>query len=263
MTDPVRPITDEDLNAYTDGRLDPARREEVEAYLEENQDAAARVASYRIQNAQIREAFDPILDEKVPEDLIQAVTQPAGRWWVRPQAIAAGIALFIAGGLAGWGGNDLSRPELAQVAEPHFTRYAVSAHRIYTREVRHAVEVPANQEKHLVRWLSKRLGHQLKVPGLQSVGFELVGGRLLATPDDGRAAQFMFEDAKKRRLTLYVRSSNQAEQTAFRYEQAGEGAKAQSMFYWIDQPFAYALIGPLKRDELLKISTAVYEQISP
>jgi anti-sigma factor RsiW len=35
------------------------------------------------------------------------------------------------------------------------------------------------------------------------------------------------------------------------------------MFYWVDAPFAYALIGTaMDKEELHKISTNVYEQLS-
>jgi anti-sigma factor RsiW len=52
------------------------------------------------------------------------------------------------------------------------------------------VEVPAEQEEHLVHWLSKRLNPQVRVLRLDSFDFSLVGGRLLAT-SDGPDALFM------------------------------------------------------------------------
>ena len=60
-----------------------------------------------------------------------------------------------------------------------WARRAAIAHVVYSPEVRHPVEVAANEEAHLVRWLSKRLGIQLKVPHLGALGYSLVGGRLL------------------------------------------------------------------------------------
>lgn len=65
------------------------------------------------------------------------------------------------------------------------------------------MEVAADQEAHLVAWLSKRLGTPLKVPRLDTLGFGLVGGRLLPG-DQGPVAQFMYQDGQGQRLTLYV-----------------------------------------------------------
>ncbi|HEX7465011.1 MAG TPA: anti-sigma factor, partial [Usitatibacter sp.] len=69
--------------------------------------------------------------------------------------------------------------------------------------MRHPVEVDAKDQDHLVKWLSKRLDMALTVPVLSTEGFELLGGRLLPG-NDGPVAQFMYQDASGKRLTLYV-----------------------------------------------------------
>jgi anti-sigma factor RsiW len=133
------------------------------------------------------------------------------------------------------------------------------AHAVYSPEVRHPVEVGADQEEHLVRWLSKRLGASLKIPHLAPQGYALVGGRLL--PDErGPAAQFMYQDAKGQRLTLYVRVSNDVRApTAFRFAQEN----GVGVFYWLDGRLGYALSGETDRNELLRVADAVYQQLNP
>jgi len=118
------------------------------------------------------------------------------------------------------------------------------------------VEVKADQETHLVKWLSKRLGHPLRAPNLKGAGYQLVGGRML--PDLGKsAAQFMYEDSAKRRITVYVRAY-QGKEIAFRFlDNAGTGT-----FYWIESPFAYALSGTLPRSELLNVANLVYDSLA-
>jgi anti-sigma factor RsiW len=87
-------------------------------------------------------------------------------------------------------------------------------------------------------------------------GWKLMGGRLV--PDGGRpAAQFMYEDASGRRLTLYIRKETTLANTAFRFAER-EGFEA---FYWIDHPLAYALAGQLKREELMGLANLVYAQL--
>jgi len=86
------------------------------------------------------------------------------------------------------------------------TADAIAAHRTYSVEVRHPVEVDAGQEAHIVQWLSKRLGHQLIVPDLTVAGFRLMGGRLLPA-EDGPAAQFMYENGTGERLTSAAASA--------------------------------------------------------
>jgi anti-sigma factor RsiW len=145
---------------------------------------------------------------------------------------------------------DTRRPETA------FVTTAIGAHSVYVPEVRHPVEVGAAEEGHLVQWLTKRIGAQVRAPALSGLGWKLVGGRLL--PDRGLpAAQFMYEDATGRRLTLYMRKETGLNNTAFQFaERDGFGA-----FYWVDRPLAYAIAGRLGREELTSIANAVYAQL--
>jgi anti-sigma factor RsiW len=133
------------------------------------------------------------------------------------------------------------------------------AHVVYTPEVRHPVEVGAEQEAHLAAWLSKRLGVSVRVPHLSEAGYELVGGRLLPG-SSGPAAQFMYQDGRGQRLTLYVRTDGGgSRETAFRYARENN----IGVFYWIDGPLGYALSGDLEKPELLKVAQAVYHQLNP
>jgi anti-sigma factor RsiW len=133
------------------------------------------------------------------------------------------------------------------------------AHVVYSPEIRHPVEVGADQQEHLVNWLSKRLGTKLKAPVLGAEGYELVGGRLLPG-EQGAVAQFMYQDARGKRLTLYVsRLAGTQRDTAFRFSQEDRIA----VFYWVDGSLGYALSGDLPKPELLAIATSVYKQINP
>jgi anti-sigma factor RsiW len=135
---------------------------------------------------------------------------------------------------------------------------AAIAHVVYSAEVLHPVEVGADQEAHLVKWLSKRLGNEVRPPDLNQAGFQLVGGRLLPG-SDGPAAQFMYQDAKGLRLTLYVRThAPDARDTAFRYEKSDR----VGVFYWVDGPLGYALSGELDRARLLDVAKLVYHQLA-
>jgi anti-sigma factor RsiW len=134
------------------------------------------------------------------------------------------------------------------------------AHATYSPEVRHPVEVGADQEQHLVAWLSKRLGAQVRVPKLDGMGFSLVGGRLLPG-DNGPVAHFMYQTDKGRRITLYVRTeAAENRETAFRFSAEGN----VKVFYWIDRKMGYALSSAdLTREDLLAVADTVYRQLNP
>jgi anti-sigma factor RsiW len=248
------PITEIELQAYVDGRLSPARQAEVEAYLAEHAEARARVAAYCWQNEALHAQFDAVLDEPVPARLAQRTQRrprPLLRW-------AAVLASFVIGGAVGWtvhGIGGAGRPAPMRI----FAHEAAQAYLVYAPEVRHPVEVGANQEAHLVAWLSKRLGVKLTVPDLQAVGYHLMGGRLLPG-NKGPVAQFMYQDADGQRLTLYVSNGSQyRRETAFRFMRQGN----VRVFYWIDERCGYALSGEISREQLLRVATAIYHQINP
>ena len=246
-------LSETDLHAYVDGALAEERRGEVESFLTSHPQEEARVRAYREQNKLLHAAFDPVLTEPVPDRWQVAARQrqfPARR-------IAAGLACVIAGAVLGWFLRDMINSKSAR--EVDFARQAALAHAVYTPEVRHPVEVTAEQEEHLVRWLSKRLGGELKVPHLIDLGYELVGGRLLPG-DPGPVAQFMYQEASGKRLTLYVKTDPSSErETAFRYSQQGKVA----VFYWLDRRLSYALSGELPKDDLLRLASAIYDRLNP
>lgn len=249
------PISEQELHAYADGRLDAGRRAEVEAWLHEHPQLRQAVAEWRLQGEALHRAFDPVLDEPVPARLTETVR--ASRR-MPPLRLAAAVAWLAVGGVVGYAVRNYL-PVAATPSSASLPRQAALAHAVFSPEVRHPVEVGAAEETHLVAWLSKRLGAELKPPRLSAQGFELVGGRLLPG-EAGPVAQFMYQDARGQRLTLYVqRDAQDSRETAFRYaRENGIG-----VFYWLDGRFGYALSGEMDKPNLLRIATAVYQQLNP
>lgn len=263
------PVTETELQAWVDGQLAPARCAAVDDYLARHPDQQARLLAYRAQNNALRARFNPVLDEAIPPSLLQtpaAARPPAANdhWW-RPLRAAAMLLVAVGSGATGWWLHDTlpgpaAPPDLQASRTPgNLPQRAAVAHAVYTPEVKHPVEVSADQEQHLVAWLSKRLGAAVHAPQLGALGYELVGGRLLPG-QSGPVAQFMYHDASGARLTLYVSTEQTGQhETGFRFAQEGEVA----VFYWIDGKFGYALSGQLPKAALGKIAEAVYAQLEP
>ena len=245
----MKPVSEVELHTYVDGELSEDARLEIEAWLRAHPEDAERVRAYAEQNAMLRSLYNPVLDEPVPATLLA----------VRPRAwrrYAAAAVIFALGIGLGW----LVRGQFVPAqGAASFARQAAIAHAVYAPEVRHPVEVTANEEQHLVGWLSKRLGTTLKAPQLAPLGYELVGGRLLSGPQ-GPVAHFMYQDSRGQRLTLYVsRQRGEPRDTAFRFSQEDR----VSVFYWVEGNFGYALSGEVKKDQLLQVAEVVYKQLNP
>lgn len=82
----MNPHDDETLLAYVDGELDPGARADFESAMAADQVLARRVAEQRRLRAALQGAFDPVLDEPVPDSLALAARggTPAGRATVVP-----------------------------------------------------------------------------------------------------------------------------------------------------------------------------------
>jgi anti-sigma factor RsiW len=253
MTAENASVSETDVHAYVDGRLSEERRGAVETFLLEHPQEQARIKAYQEQNKLLHAYFDPVLTEPIPEHWRILI----GRRRVTAKPVAAALAWVVLGGFLGWFLR--SQTIVTSSREMDLPRQAAMAHAVYTPEVRHPVEVTAEQEEHLVQWLSKRLGGALKVPHLLDLGYELIGGRLLPG-EQGPVAQFMYQEASGKRLTLYIRTDPSSErETAFRYSQQGK----VGVFYWLDRRLSYALSGELPKDELLNVANTIYQRLNP
>lgn len=182
------------LHAFMDGELAPAQAAEVAGWLADHPFEAARVAALQEQKSMLQALHADVLDAPVPLNLARAVRRPRTQWhW--PHAVAAALMLAVGVGM-GYGmgasqglglgtglgdrtqgqGLAMTRNGGAPAPLPTFVRDAAAAHAVFAPEQRHPVEVAAQQQEHLVQWLSKRLGVKLTAPSLDAQGFRLMGG---------------------------------------------------------------------------------------
>jgi anti-sigma factor RsiW len=279
MSNDLLPPSDELLSAWLDSELDDAAQARVQAWLQAHPDDAARLRLWAADRDALRARLAPGLDEPLPGAWVDVATgtPPArrtggswealaaqwvlavglgaamGAWWARPggePAALVGAAPLAAG----------SAPTIAEDHEP-WLQFAALAHAVYVPEKRHPVEVavegdpPAKkaQEEHLSRWLTKRLDVPVKMFDLREQGYRLVGGRLLPETN-GPCAQLMYEDAAGQRVTVYLRRKGADAPASFRYEELN----GLGLFYWVEGPAGYALVGPAQRERLLALAEAIY-----
>jgi anti-sigma factor RsiW len=275
MTLDLHPPSDELLSAWLDGELDETTAARVQAWLQLHPQDAARVRLWAADRDALRSRLDAQLHEPPAPHwatwVASAGHAPAGPWrWAQGPALAAMLAL--ASGLAGGAGgvwwarqHGPSTASATAVAAP-WPRFAAAAHAVYVPEQKHPVEVAVEgdaaaqraQEEHLTRWLTRRLDVPVKMFDLRAQGFRLVGGRLLPE-GNGPCAQLMYEDDAGVRVTVYLRRKGTDSPAAFRYE----SVDGLGLFYWVDGPAGYALVGALPRDRLLALAEAIAHQEPP
>jgi anti-sigma factor RsiW len=249
-----RPITEDDLHAYVDDALEPAREAEVAAYLEDHPDVARRVSAFSDQRDLLRKALAPIADEPLPPQLnLSGIIESRRRrrspvWW----AVAAMLMLSI-GGLGGWvmrGSLQASPGGLAALAQE-----AADSYHVYAPDRVRPVEMRATDSAQLVQWVSNRLKQPVKLPDLTESGYRLMGGRLVAT-SHGPAAMFMYDDDRGARLVVLARPMILDRNAPMSPHSGGD----VSGFAWADGGMGYSLMGQAAAESLRPIANEVRRQ---
>lgn len=248
------------LQRFVDGRLSPTEAAEIGGRIAADPELASKVDAYVAQRDLLRSQLRSAGGEDIPDRLRAATivaterAEPPVRWGRTGAAMAASLALGIGIGAFGSG---LRAPQTVAQAPERPMAAALIAHQVFAADKRHPVEVGADEQGHLVQWLSKRLGRPLAAPDLTGRGYRLMGGRLLPAAT-GPAAQFMYEDTTGRRLTLYVHAAGGRSGTEF---QATSDGPVQAI-YWYDRGWGYALAAETDRTKLLAAARDVHHQLT-
>ena len=252
------------LVAYVDGELDAASAREVERALETSPVARNTVAKLRSSAALVRAAFADALHEPPPPGLVAMLRAATPRR--RPQAywlpLAASIALLIAGGIAGALGVrhfDHAEPIVAAMPAPtpvdRLLEDVANYHRVYAREQRHLVEVPATETPHIEEWLGRRLKSQLTIPDLKSQGLTFRGGRLLVF--EGRPmAELVYTPADGPPVALCITFASPG--------MGGAGTEQRgdlTIAHWVDNGYFYSVVGWATDGRMQAIADSVRAQL--
>lgn len=252
-----RPINEDDLNGFIDGRLDADERARVAAYLDAHPDVAQRTQAYFGQRDMLRAAFAPVVEEPVPPELNLAHMIETRRHGVRPPAwalVAAALALVVAGGAGGWSLRGMAQPPPGGVTA--LAQEAAASYAVYATDRVHPVEIRADDRVQLVDWVSQRLGRKVAIPDLAASGYRFMGGRVVATAH-GPAALFMYDDDHGTRLVMLARPMADGRSTPMSpHRDGGVGG-----FAWVDDGLGYSLVGPTATEKLHPLADEARRQL--
>lgn len=252
-----RPITEDDLNGFIDGTLDPDRHGEVVTYLDAHPDVAHRIALYGEQGDMLRAAFAPVIEEPVPTELdlarmIEERRRPrrAPRWAMA----AAAVLLVSAGAAGGWSLRGLAVPPTEGVQA--LAREAAASYAAYAPDQVRPVEIQASDRATLAAWTTRRVGRPVAIPNLAAAGYRLMGGRVVPT-EHGPAALFMYDDDRGTRLVMLARPMRSERDMPMAPHAQGD----LNGFAWADDGLGYSLVGAVAPDRLHPLADEMRRQI--
>lgn len=201
-------ITEEKIQDYVDGRLNPHDQAAMAAYLLAHPERATEIQMLRQQNEALKGFRADVLTQPVPDRLTEIVERAqvqaesdsgAPSSWRRLRLATAAAVIFSLGLATGWlqyaafgPGTDAER-QAAEIVRATFL--------LYTDGKDHPVDFPATQAARLQSAFRAIFDHEVQPPVLKEFGYRLVGGRLLSTAQ-GKLGFFLFENDKGRRLAL-------------------------------------------------------------
>jgi len=242
------------LQAYVDEALNPTQRRAAEARLAADPGLTEQLRGLRAENAAIRASVPHPDLAKLATLSARAETAGHRRHsLLRAAAMIGVLAIGVGAGWFGASGQYTRQIAALQSETERLVLTAAAAHRLYSVEVLHPVEVTADERDHLNGWLSNRLGGDIAAPELVGSGFSLVGGRLLPGLG-GPAAQFMYEEAGGERVTLFVAPGSDGQATALRFETEGTLTTAS----WADATWRYALVGGIGKPRLKALARQMH-----
>ncbi|MCJ8509488.1 anti-sigma factor [Rhizobium lemnae] len=201
MSDSLRqPSLDARLSAMLDGEVTEAEKSELDDILANDPNAKLTSDKLRQATEHGRTLFNEMLKEPVSLSLVRSIkTAPEGRRALRfPKqetvrqklkptyrlAITSSVIMFALGAAAGYmvgaPSHMMTYADIAGDPSKAWLDDVASHYRLFSRQSRHLVEIPANESAHIVEWLMATTGISFRIPDLTSEKLVFMGARLFS-----------------------------------------------------------------------------------
>lgn len=243
-------VSEDDLNAFLDGQLDPAREAEVVAWLDENPEAREVLRDYAEHKLLIRAEADRLcreLPERAStERLAHSLEAELVRRRARPvwlQRIAAAVLLVV----AGWSAHEFQRGAVAEKL-PDLVVEAAGAHMVLAGLGDRVLDLPQDADAEVAGWIASGFGKPVHLPRFEAAGLHLVGGSLLKSVA-GPIASLVYRDEAGHRLTLCLSPRDEDGADSLHVAEVG----GMAVGWWSDGDQSYALVAEAPEPELVAI----------
>ncbi|MEL7343956.1 MAG: anti-sigma factor [Pseudomonadota bacterium] len=201
-------IEPEKLSAFLDGELSPRETAAIEEALAEDPALQAELERLMEADTLAQAAFQDMAEEPVPLAMAAAIksapvaelpANTAAAPFARIGQLLAVAVLCL--GIGGGGGWFAAQNDVPPVQTAGWIADIADYHAVYSGQVRHLVEVPAEEANHIQTWLTATIGADVTIPDLSEHGLTFEGARLLVAAGKP-VSQLMFSDAQGRVVAL-------------------------------------------------------------
>jgi anti-sigma factor RsiW len=237
-------ISEEELHAFIDGELEPARAESVAAAAAVDEVLAARIAAYRADKDRIARVYGPLIHKPLPQAWLRrldAARGPSPLPRRAAMAVAASAALVVAG-ISAYRLFGLPKDEILEEAVAAYDGALLSA----------GTAGPERADE----TLASALGLGVKTPDLKRMGFVLTGLSVYAGTPGGAAVKLDYRDQANRPFAVYVRKSL----GTARFEMTRRGAVR--ICVWQDDAVGTVMLGEMQAGEMLRLASLAYRGLN-
>jgi anti-sigma factor RsiW len=256
-------VSDEELNALVDGRLEEPRLSEVLRAIDADPNLSLRAQRYRDQLQGLHALYDGVLREPVPSHLLRLVQDSAPsspiteikarRLPASWRAAAALLGVFVVGLAGGWLGHGQLQGERGLLQSA--VKQAVLAHQMLELAVADQQDaLPAGADTFTVGADANPFEVPLRVPNTAGDSNFVPVAFQSATGAAGPTVQLAYRNAEGKEVTLFVQPHSASRKVP--YQASTEDGF--DVLFWIDGPLVYVLVGKSGREQLLGLADSFY-----
>lgn len=252
-------ITTEELSAYIDGELDPARTAEIEKLIAGDTELASRAAAFRADQDRLLQIFGPLRDVPTPPKWVQMVEErtaaqsapraPHGPYTQRGIfALAASLLLMI--------GLGLGYLRYFNTQEDTIISEAVAARSDAVHPEQSFAANTFQSPDSGDRVVASTLMMNLKAPDLSRMGYRLENVSVYTDVPGGKAVELGYRDAQNRLFTLYLRHPSGPARVDLLQR---DGMR---LCIWQDEELGTVMLGEMSAGEMARLASLAYSGLT-
>lgn len=230
-------ISELDLLAYADGRLDAQRAREVEARLDRDPELRRMVTDFAQQNAELHAVFDRYAEQPPPavSSVLSGGAAPRSSRRAGVVRAMAATVLMAMTGVAGWWLGTLKHGEESGAVASFIDQAAAFS----SEDDSMATELAARSGKlSALAWFSDSVSLELSIPDLSAEGYSLVDKRRMRF--NGREGVVLrYSGPNGHAIDVFLRTRWTKDRSDYRIVQKDD----MTVAYWLEGPFAVAITG--------------------
>lgn len=250
-------ITEEELQSFIDGEIEPQRAAQIATAAQSDSMLARRIAAFREDKLRLRQAYAPVAAAPLPENWLHLIDRharerPATRSWPRipQQVLAAAAAILLLVGSFGLSREFLRPPTEEQIINEAL---AARAHIVQPEQTLTAAQLaPPGGGATL---LSKALASKIKTPDLARMGYRFEGARIY----DGvpaKAVELDYRNARNVLFTVYLRRPSSPPQVDII-----ERGRLR-ICLWQDDELGAVMAGEMPAGEMARLASLAYSGLT-